>query len=196
MYLFIDPYALFNVGFQLSFLVTFILLLSAPNILKGTMHPVSLLFTTSFLSMIGSAPILLYFFYEFSIISVVVNLLYIPIFNIILLPYLLFVFVLHLLLGSFIDPLLYPLNEIIIFTNNLTEKIATLPWNTIVLGRPSMLFLLLYGWGLFLFFVTMGKGCKGYERNFFYFCFPFSYVFRTIYADEFIVRWRDYLFWM
>ncbi len=90
----------------------------------------------------------------------------------ILLPYLLFVFVLHLLLGSFIDPLLYPLNEMIIFTNNLTEKIAVLPWNTIVLGRPSMLFLLLYGWGLFLFFVQWEKGVKGMKK-FFLFLFPF-----------------------
>jgi len=172
LYLFVNPYVLFNVGFQLSFLVTLILLLSAPYILKVTLHPVSLLLTTSFQSMLCSAPILLYFFFEFSIISVLVNLLYIPIFNVILLPYLLFVFVLHLLLGSFIDPLLYPLNEMIIFTNNLTEKIAVLPWNTIVLGRPSMLFLLLYGWGLFLFFVQWEKGVKGMKK-FFLFLFPF-----------------------
>jgi len=172
LYLFVNPYVLYNVGFQLSFLVTLILLLSAPYILKVTLHPVSLLLTTSFQSMLCSAPILLYFFFEFSIISVLVNLLYIPIFNVILLPYLLFVFVLHLLLGSFIDPLLYPLNEMIIFTNNLTERIAVLPWNTIVLGRPSMLFLLLYGWGLFLFFVQWEKGVKGMKK-FFLFLFPF-----------------------
>ena len=172
IYLFVDPYVLFNVGFQLSFLVTFTLLLSAPYILKMTQHPISLLLTTSFLSMLCSAPILLYFFFEFSIISVLVNILYIPVFNVILLPYLLFVFVLHLLLGSLIDPLLYPLNEMIIFTNNLTEKIADLPWNTIVLGRPSMLFILLYGWGLFLFFVLWEKGVKGMKK-FFLFLFPF-----------------------
>ena len=172
IYLFVDPYVLFNVGFQLSFLVTFTLLLSAPYILKMTQHPVSLLLTTSFLSMLCSAPILLYFFFEFSIISVLVNILYIPVFNVILLPYLLFVFVLHLLLGSLIDPLLYPLNEMIIFTNNLTEKIADLPWNTIILGRPSMLFILLYGWGLFLFFVLWEKGVKGMKK-FFLFLFPF-----------------------
>jgi competence protein ComEC len=171
IYLFVDPYVLFNVGFQLSFLVTFTLLLSAPYILKMTQHPVSLLLTTSFLSMLCSAPILLYFFFEFSIISVFVNILYIPVFNVILLPYLLVVFVLHLLLGSFIDPLLYPLNAMIIFTNNLTEKIAVLPWNTIVLGRPSMLFILLYGWGIFLFFVLWEKGVKGMKK-FFLFLFP------------------------
>ena len=172
IYLFVDPYVLFNVGFQLSFLVTFTLLLSAPYILKMTQHPISLLLTTSFLSMLCSAPILLYFFFEFSIISVLVNILYIPVFNVILLPYLLFVFVLHLLLGSLIDPLLYPLNEMIIFTNNLTEKIADLPWNTIVLGRPIMLFILLYGWGLFLLFVLWEKGVKGMKK-FFLFLFPF-----------------------
>ena len=172
IYLFVDPYVLFNVGFQLSFLVTFTLLLSAPYILKMTQHPVSLLFTTSFLSMLCSAPILLYFFFEFSIISVLVNILYIPVFNIILLPYLLFVFVLHLLLGSFIDPLLHPINQLIIIINNLTEQIAVFPWNTIVLGRPSKLLLLLYSWGLFLFFVLWEKGVKGMKK-FLLFLFPF-----------------------
>jgi competence protein ComEC len=172
MYLFINPYVIFNVGFQLSFLVAFILLLSAPHILKDTKQPVSLLLATSYLSMIGSAPILLYFFYEFSIISVFVNLLYIPVFNVVLLPYLLFVFVLHLLLGSFMDPMLYPLNEIIQMTNNLTDKIASLPWNTIVLGKPSLLLLLLYGWGFFLFFVQWEKGVKGMKK-YLLFIFPF-----------------------
>ena len=160
LYLVVDPHVLFNVGFQLSFLATVVLLLSAPYLLKGTQHPVALLLTTSLLSMLGSAPVLLYFFYEFSIISILVNLLYIPIFNIILLPYLLFIFVAHVLLGSFMDPFLYPLNEMIIFTNNLTEKIAGLPWNTVTLGRPSLFFLVIYGLGLFLFFVQWEKGMK------------------------------------
>lgn len=70
------------------------------------------------------------------------------------------------------DPFLYPINEIIIFINTLTEKIASLPWNTVVLGRPNELTLLFYGWGLLLFFVIWEKGVKGIGRKFLLFLFP------------------------
>ena len=47
--------------------------------------------------------------------------------------------------------------------------------------------------GAFSVFCTMGKGSEGYEEIFSIFVslFPF---FRTIYVDEFIVRWRSYFF--
>jgi competence protein ComEC len=172
LYVFIVPYAVFNVGFQLSFIVTFTLLVSSSYMLERYENPVSLLMSTSFLSMLTSAPLLLYFFFEFSVITLFVNLLYIPIFNFVLLPYLLFVYILHLLFGNFMDPFLYPINKIIIFMNTLTEKIASLPWNTVVLGRPNELILLFYGWGLLLFLIIWERGLKGIGKKFLLFLFP------------------------
>ncbi len=171
LYLFVSPLAIFNIGFQLSFLVTFALLISSVYILKRNEHPISLLLVTSFLSMIITAPLLLYFFFEFSIISLLVNLLYIPLFNVILLPYVLFGFLFHLLLGSLVNPLLKPLDLLIIFTNQVTEKISMLPWNTVILGRPSLPLLFLYCWGIFLFFVLWEKGVSG-VRKFLLFLLP------------------------
>ncbi|KAA9026372.1 DNA internalization-related competence protein ComEC/Rec2 [Niallia endozanthoxylica] len=164
LYLFVSPLAIFNIGFQLSFLVTFALLISSFYILKRNEHPISLLLVTSFLSMIITAPLLLYFFFEFSIISLLVNLLYIPLFNVILLPYVLFGFLFHLLFGSIVNPLLKPLDLLIIFTNQVTEKISMLPWNTVILGRPSLPLVFLYCWGIFLFFVLWEKGVSGVRK--------------------------------
>ncbi|WP_394233026.1 DNA internalization-related competence protein ComEC/Rec2 [Niallia oryzisoli] len=164
LYLLVSPFAIYNIGFQLSFLVTFTLLLSSEYLLKRHEHPVSLLLVTSFLSMVITAPLLLYFFFEFSISTLFVNLLYIPLFNVVLLPYVLFGFLLHLLFGSNLDPLLIPLNQLIILTNQITEKISLLPWNTIILGRPALPLLFLYCWGIFLFFVLWEKGLSGVKR--------------------------------
>src|SRR4051794_27324769 len=50
LYVFIAPYAVFNVGFQLSFIVTFTLLVSSSYMLEQYENPVSLLMSTSFLS--------------------------------------------------------------------------------------------------------------------------------------------------
>ncbi len=164
LYLFILPDSIYHIGFQLSFLTTFVILLSAPVILSRYEHPVSMMLATSYLSMVCTAPILLYSFFEFSLISILVNLLYIPLFNFVLLPYVLFSFVFHLLFSGFSAPFLFPLNSIIEFMNKLTEKIALLPWNMIILGRPNPLYLLLYGWGFFLFFLFWEAGAKGKWR--------------------------------
>ena len=160
IYVFISPYVIYNVGFQLSFLVTFTLLVSIPYILESIEQPISALLSTSFLSMLSSAPILLYFFYEFSVISLVVNLIYIPLFNIVILPLVLVCFILHLLFKGMIDPLLYLLNKIIIWTNTMTEIIAQLPFNQVVLGKPSVFILILYIVGLTFFFIRWEKQRK------------------------------------
>lgn len=171
LYLLVSPFAIYNIGFQLSFLVTFTLLISSVYILQRYEHPVSLLLSTSLLSMAVTAPLLLYFFFEFSIITLFVNLLYIPLFNFILLPYVLFGFLLHLLFGGLVNPLLIPLNSLISFTSQVTEKISRLPWNTIILGRPALPLLFLYGWGLFLFFVLWEKE-ESLKRQFLLFLLP------------------------
>ena len=160
LYVFISPYVIYNVGFQLSFLVTFTLLVSIPFILEKIDQPISALLSTSFLSMLSSAPILLYFFYEFSVISLVVNLIYIPLFNIVILPLVLVCFILHLLFKGVADPLLYILNKIIIWTNSMTEIISQLPFNQVVLGKPRISILILYIVGFAYFFIRWEKQRK------------------------------------
>lgn len=165
LYVFTSPYAIYHIGFQLSFLVTYTLLISSPYLLKRYSHPLSLLFATSLLSTVCSAPLLLYYFFEFSLISVVVNIIYIPLFNIVILPFLLLVFILSLFIKDFFTPFLHLLNVIIVLTNTLTEKIAGLPWNTVVLGRPANLYCAVYLCGIYLFFTLWEKEKRGFIQK-------------------------------
>lgn len=188
LFVFIKPYSIYNIGFQLSFLVTFTLIISISSILQRYNHPVSILLTTSFLSLISSSPVLLSYFYEFSIISVIVNLIYVPLFNLVLLPFLLFVFILHLFLRNGLDPFLYLLNNLIVITNTLSKKIATFPFNTIVLGKPSMTLLFLYIGGFFLFFIFWEKRVKGF-RSFICACLlPFFLFFSQYIVTSFPIK--------
>lgn len=165
LYVFVLPNSIYDAGFQLSFMATAAILLSSPIILARYAQPVSLGLAVSYISMICTVPVLLYSFFEFSFISLLVNLLYIPLFNLFLLPSILIAFLFHLLFAEWADYLLVPLNDVIIFMNQLTEKISLLPWNSVVLGRPDPLFLFLYGWGFYLLFVLWEAGLKGMRRS-------------------------------
>lgn len=148
LYVFWQPYVIFDVGFQLSFLVTFSLLLSTPIIAKYTLKPIRLLVVTSLISQLASIPILLYHFYEFSLTSVLVNVFYIPLFSIIITPVLLVLYLLHLMMGNTLIPLLSFLDFCLSIMNHLTVALSSFSFNTLVLGRPTFSMTLLYCFGI------------------------------------------------
>ncbi|UII54943.1 DNA internalization-related competence protein ComEC/Rec2 [Cytobacillus spongiae] len=137
VYLFISPSVIFHVGFQLSFIVTFALILSSPKILLKATHPISLIATTSFIAQISAFPILLHSFYEISLISIFANVIFIPIFSFIVLPLCIGLYLLHLVSFPFINPLLLVLSLIIQWVNKLASFLTTFPYTTALLGKPS-----------------------------------------------------------
>ncbi len=195
LYTFITPYVIYNVGFQLSFLVTFSLLVSLPYLLEKSEETISALLTTSFISMIASAPILLYFFYEFSIISLVVNLIYIPLFNVVILPLVLFCFLFHLMVKGGADPFLFILDKVIRWTNGLTEFISNFPLNQLLVGKPNEFFLFLYVVGLFCYFLLWEKYRKQILSKLGLLLIPIALVFSqfciTNYSSEGEVTFLD-----
>lgn len=86
-----SPYAVFNAGFQLSFVVTFFILLSH-RIISKSFHFLWQLIALSLIAQLASIPLLLYHFYEFSLLSFFLNLFFVPFFSFILLPASLFLF--------------------------------------------------------------------------------------------------------
>ncbi|WP_338470314.1 DNA internalization-related competence protein ComEC/Rec2 [Niallia sp. XMNu-256] len=195
VYSFASPYVIYNVGFQLSFLVTFALLVSLPYLLGENQTTTTALFVTSFISMISSAPILLHFFYEFSIISLVVNLLYIPLFNVVILPLVLACFLLHLLFKGWVDPFIFVLTEIIDWTNKVTEFISRFPFNQLLVGKPNHFSLFLYVVGFFSYFVVWEK----FRKQFYYkmglllipICLVLSQMLITTYSSEGEITFLD-----
>lgn len=130
-YIFLLPGVLYQVGFQLSYGATAALIFSS-SFLKGKTSVVSQSFWITFLCQIGVAPILLIHFYEISLSSFIVNLLFVPLFSAIILPLNLFLFLLTFILPTITEILIQiyePLRSVITL---LIMKISSLPhqlWN-------------------------------------------------------------------
>ena len=75
--LFIQPNMLFNIGFQLSFAVTFSIIMSLPIFQKYPQQNMQL-FIISVVCQLAALPILLYHFYEVSVLGIFLNVLYVP----------------------------------------------------------------------------------------------------------------------
>lgn len=87
--IFIEPYALFQPGFQLSFAVTFALLTIAPQVEK--LFPFRLKWlnqglAVALVAQLVSLPIVLHHFYAFSPISFLLNLILVPIYSAFFIP--------------------------------------------------------------------------------------------------------------
>lgn len=157
VYVFVSPYLLFDVGFQLSFSVTFALLLSTKEILKPSQSPFSLLLKASFISQLSSLPIILYHFYEFSLLSLLANLVYIPVYSFIITPLFIGLFFLFLILGKhFLFVLNYVQNGFTIL-NQITLGLASIPYQTVTIGRPSIWMLLILIFSIVFFFYYWEK---------------------------------------
>ncbi|PLR78093.1 DNA internalization-related competence protein ComEC/Rec2 [Bacillus sp. V3-13] len=156
IYLAISPFTIYNAGFQLSFFVSFFLVASS-RILSRFRDPITQLVAVSFVAQLGSLPILLYHFYEFSLISLFANVLFVPFFSAIMLPLTLIVFILHLLSAKLAAPLLFLLNLLIETADQLANFLSSIPLATFTLGRPSLLLLLFYLVAIFTFFFLWEK---------------------------------------
>lgn len=81
----IHPLYLFDIGFQLSFAVTFFILLST-RILSKAKSSVMQLFLISFIAQLASLPVLLYHFHQFSLLSVPLNMIFVPLYTTVVMP--------------------------------------------------------------------------------------------------------------
>ncbi|KON86977.1 competence protein ComEC [Sporosarcina globispora] len=143
-YLFISPYVIYNAGFQLSFAVTLSLILSAPIILKRFSNPAAAILAVSFVCQMAAIPILLWHFYEVSIISIIANLIFVPLYSSIILPAVLIIFIFDLLTGGNADIFLVLLDKIIHFSNWIADMLSSIPNSALILGRPSIIIMIVY----------------------------------------------------
>ncbi len=87
--LFASPYQLWQAGFQLSFAVTLGLILYVPMLAQLRGRGPKWLFsslTVTFSAQLVSFPILIYWFHQFSFLSWLINLIYVPIISFVILP--------------------------------------------------------------------------------------------------------------
>lgn len=143
LFFLLQPYIIREVGFQLSYAVSFGIILSSRQIVTRQQNAFTKSLAISFISTIMSSAVMMYHFYSFSWVGIFFNLIYVPIFTMIILPGCLTVFVL-----SFFSTEIFHFPEAMLtFFIQLVEKLtyifAKIPHQTIVTGRPNTVILVL-----------------------------------------------------
>ncbi|MDF2987350.1 MAG: internalization-related competence protein ComEC/Rec2 [Eubacterium sp.] len=146
--LIINPFTLFDIGFQLSFGATLSLVMFYPKI-KGTVTKkyvpeiISDTLAATLAAQIGVIPVTLYYFNSLSIISVLSNLLVVPLVQIITIIGFIMVFagLLNIHMAVLIG---YINNSFLSFILFVTETSAKIPFAAVKLPTPSIGLILIY----------------------------------------------------
>ncbi|KAB2333934.1 DNA internalization-related competence protein ComEC/Rec2 [Bacillus mesophilum] len=165
-YVLISPYAIFDIGLQLSFLITLSLILSAQNLPKKAQNSMVLALQTSFICLLSSLPIMFYYFYEVSLISLFVNIIYIPLYSWIMMPGLMLLYFVHLGAGEKAEFLVTIFDLFTQLVNAVSDWLSEVPFAVLTLGIPSNLVLILYAAAIISFFALWEKrsGSKSFVR--------------------------------
>ncbi|WP_240376550.1 DNA internalization-related competence protein ComEC/Rec2 [Bacillus piscicola] len=135
--LFLNPYYLFHIGFQLSFLISGSLLLSWPifNQLPTKYAPVMV----TFVSQVAAFPVLLFHFREFSFLSFGLNLLIVPFISLFVLPSAFFLFGLSFLPMRISQVAIPFINGFLELVHRLLK--SAYHWNglQLIFGKPSLI---------------------------------------------------------
>ncbi|OOE05102.1 DNA internalization-related competence protein ComEC/Rec2 [Anoxybacillus kestanbolensis] len=146
-----DPYTVFHLGFQLSFLVCFALIICS-SFIQNERSIVRQLFMTSFIAQISTLPLLLYHFYEVSLLSIPLNIIFVPLYSFIILPLCFVALLSHLFMPFVSSLIIYVLTVVLEHTNALVLSLSDM--FVLTLGRPPLLLLVAYIVSVFLFFLS------------------------------------------
>ncbi|WP_096224825.1 DNA internalization-related competence protein ComEC/Rec2 [Geobacillus sp. FJAT-46040] len=125
-----DPYMVWDVGFQLSFLVTFALLAHV-SVLASARSMLQNLFQTALAAQLAALPILLYHFYEISVWSIGLNVFFVPWYSFVILP------IAFLSAVFSFSPLIWLFSRLIELTDAVVRFFSVDYSFMLVLGRPE-----------------------------------------------------------
>ncbi|MBC6307944.1 DNA internalization-related competence protein ComEC/Rec2 [Listeria sp. FSL L7-1582] len=159
----LNPYCVFEIGFQLSYAVSFAIILSGRKIMRKVSSNLLSSLYISLISTVSGIAIMSYHFYEFSIVGVFLNIIYVPLFTFILLP-LSFLAIFFL---NIVPVLLFIPTAIMKIAVSLSENLASalqnMPFTMWVTGRASPIVLaVLFLLTLYFFYSweKTGKVCR------------------------------------
>ncbi|MGN9864577.1 DNA internalization-related competence protein ComEC/Rec2 [Bacillus swezeyi] len=150
------PYMLFQAGFQLSFAASFVFILSK-EILAKQRNRIGQLLLASFLAQLGSLPILLFHFQEFSFLSVLMNLFFVPFYVCIVMP-LSFASLLALLLVRPVGGAAAGMLDMLLGWSHMAVKIvSSADMFTFTAVKPDSMQLLFYLGSICMLLISMEK---------------------------------------
>ena len=132
--LLINPFIIYDLGYIYSYTITFFLVLSSSTLKKK--NKINKIIYISLLSFLVSIPITIYNSFEINIISILLNIILVPIISIIILPIIILTYIFPIL-----DSILY------LFTNTIETIslfISKINITKIIFPKPSLLIIVLY----------------------------------------------------
>lgn len=152
-----NPNTLYHIGFQLSFLISMSLIVSAETIADRFKSSAARLLAVAAIAQLVSLPLLLYYFYQFSPMSLLVNVVFVPIFSVVILPLSFITFLLSILFPFLSEPFVFLFEMGITVIHWTLISIKQWPLANIVTGKPSPLYTFAYFTAIFYAFVQMEK---------------------------------------
>ncbi|QUW22187.1 DNA internalization-related competence protein ComEC/Rec2 [Sporosarcina sp. Marseille-Q4063] len=177
-----EPFVLFQPGFQLSYLAAFSLVLSS-TILSKTNSVIKVSFFVTLFSQLSLYPVLLFHFHELSLSSFIVNLFYVPLYSVLILPIniiLLIMTVIFPAIASFLFVFYVPIRE---FIHILTNWIASIPYQLWTPGKPGVIESVFAVVGVLLFFLRYEEG-KNFFRSLVFVLVPALLIHLLPYFDS------------
>lgn len=160
--LFYNPFYLFQIGFQFSFLISFFLILTRRN---KTSYWKSL-FYTSLISCCAGFPLSIYYYYQFHLGSIFFNLIAVPFVSFLLFPFSFLVF-----LFPFLEPLYQRLIVVFQIFVNIFENFSFL--KITFAAAPTYFYILYYIMLLLVFTMNKKIGVLYFIFAVFHFCIPY-----------------------
>lgn len=130
-----NPYLIYSVGYQFSFIISLYLIIFQ-KLIKRFKSYIGMSFIVSLIAFLSSLPIVLNNFYEFNLLSVLLNIIYVPFVSFILFPLSLITFILPIF-----DKILYSLTLLL---ENSSLFFSNINIFKIIVGKPSTILMILY----------------------------------------------------
>ena len=139
--LLINPNYIYDIGYLYSYSISFALIKTSNQLLNDNYFKT--IFKTSIISLLVSLPITLYNFYEINILSIIYNLIFIPLVSIIIFPLSLLVIIIKPLLPVY-NLLTNVLETLALYLNNISFGKLIFPRLSIVIYIVYFLLIMIY----------------------------------------------------
>ena len=141
----IDPFIIYNNGFLYSFIITLAIMLESNNITGNYFIKI---LKISIISFLASLPITININYEINLLSIILNIFYVPFISLIIFPFIII---------TFIFKCLAPLLSILITILEVSNKIFNSLKISIIIPKMSFILIIFYYLVLFLMYKNNNK---------------------------------------
>ncbi|MEW9667331.1 DNA internalization-related competence protein ComEC/Rec2 [Ammoniphilus sp. 3BR4] len=149
-----NPYHLWDIGFQLSFLVTWGLIMFVPTI-SGYFHylpaSISSLLAVAVTAQLVSFPLTVYYFHQYHFLSLVINLLFVPLFSVIVIPIGFVLFMLGIIHPGLVQLWTESLGLFLALVNETLKKVTEGQAFLYYMASPSI-------WWLAIYYIVLYSG--------------------------------------